>query len=153
MRAPSVTKGRVSAIRQPGQQQRDPEQRHKRQCRQAAIVIGGDHPSATDRCQAGYHGKCPGHADKHRQAAAQKRLIRSRENEGQDRQNAWAGDRQHAAEVGQDEQEHGAWRPISGSGRLERQSDAIHAIPQTCRLRTIVEHMPQMAATALTMDR
>jgi hypothetical protein len=43
-------------------------------------------------------------------------------------------------------------RPISGSGWLERQSDAIHAIPQAGRLGTIVEHMPKMAAAPRTFD-
>ena len=42
--------------------------------------------------------------------------------------------------------------PISGSGQLERQSDAIHAVSQAGRLRTIIEYMPKMPAAAHTMD-
>ena len=52
--------------------------------------------------------------DQHRQAAAHERPVRAREHEGQHRQDAGADDRQHAAEIGQQEQDHD--RNLSGSG-------------------------------------
>src|SRR5438477_12981294 len=39
-----------------------------------------------------------------------------------------------------------------GGGRVEHQSDAVHAVTKTRRLRPIVEDVTEMAATAAAMN-
>ena len=66
-----------------------------------------DRPAAADGGQRRDGGEGRGHAEQHRQAAAHERPVGPGEDEGQHRQDARADDRQHAAEIGQDEQDHG----------------------------------------------
>jgi len=64
------------------------EHRQQSEGRQPAKFVGLDGPTPGDRGQSRYGGKCRRHADEHRQPAAQERLVRSGEHEGQHRENA-----------------------------------------------------------------
>ena len=63
-------------------------------------------------------------------------------------------DREHAAEVGKDDEQHGAFSSRSGvRGRIRRrrvegEREAVHAVAQAGRLRAVVEHVAEMAAAA-----
>ena len=80
-----------------------------------AVLVGLHRPAAADRGQRGHDGEGHRHAEQHRQAALDEGLVGAGEDEGQHRQDARADDGQHAAEIGQDEQDHelpgsgGAW--------------------------------------------
>jgi hypothetical protein len=94
------------AFDDPGEQQRDPEQSEQRHRRDAAVLIGLDDPAAGNRRQGCNDGEGQRHPGKHRQTAARERPIRPGEDERQDRENARADDRQNAAEIRQEEQDH-----------------------------------------------
>ena len=74
----------------------------------AAVLVGMDSPPAADGRQGGDRRERRGHADEQRQPAAHERPIRPCEHERQHRQDARADDGQHAAEIDQHEQDHGA---------------------------------------------
>ena len=69
-------------------------------------MIGFNHPTSADGGQGGDQGEGQGHARQHRQSAADKRLVGAGKDEGQDRQDAGAGDGQDAAEIGQKQEQH-----------------------------------------------
>ena len=94
-------------VGQRGEQQRDAEHRQQRQRGDAAVLVGLHRPAAADGRQRRHRGEGRRHADQHRQAAAEERPVGPREHERQHRQDARADDGQNAAEIGQQEQDHG----------------------------------------------
>ena len=85
---------------------REPEQGQQRKGRYSSILIGRDDPAPRDRRKAGDDRKGQCHADQHRQAVAQERTIRARQDKGNDRKDARADDGQHTAEIGQEKEDH-----------------------------------------------
>ena len=72
-----------------------------------ADAVGLDRPAAADGRQAGDGSEGDRHADQQRQPALDEGPVGAGEDEGQDRQDAGAEDRQHAAEISEEE-DHGA---------------------------------------------
>ncbi len=94
------------AVSEPVKDERQSKQREQRQCNSAAVLIGLHRPSAGDGRQRGDRGKRHRHADEHRQAAPHEGAVGAREHERQHRQDAGADDRQHPAQIGEQEQDH-----------------------------------------------
>ena len=80
-----------------------------------------------------------------------KRPVGAREHERQHRQDARAEDRQNAAQISEQKQNHGWITPLGRRG-LESQRDAIHAIAQAGGLRAVIEDVAEMTAAAPAMN-
>jgi hypothetical protein len=107
MREPKPTSGRSHAIGQRREQQGQPEQSEQDECQRAAILIGLHRPAAAERSQRRDRREHQRHADQHRQPLREERLVGAREDEGENRQDARADDRQRATEICQQIQDHG----------------------------------------------
>jgi hypothetical protein len=97
-----------------GNEECDPEERKEGDRGVAAILVDRDGPAAAERCQAGNGGKGRRHAEEQGQYAAQEGLAGASEHERQHRQDAGADDGQNAAQISQDEEDHGcSLRPVT----------------------------------------
>ncbi len=93
-------------LRDRWEQQRDAEQREKHDRRDPPVLVGPDGPRAADGRKGRHSRERDRHPGKQRQAAPHERLVGSRKDEGEHRQDARAEDSQHAAEKGEDEEGH-----------------------------------------------
>jgi hypothetical protein len=72
----------------------------------AAVLIGLRDPAATHGRKRRNHGERQTHAREQRQAALHERLVRAREHERKHGQDARTENRQRAAEIGKDDEQH-----------------------------------------------